>query len=155
MICVVCGTGVGGGLCVNSSIAWSNVDLQVLDTLVERMEPGRLLETLREIRSDVKGGGALSDAFGRFPAMFPQLYVASLRAGEQVRAQIERRGRDIPVREHLGIHSFGINGFVRGEDGTLQGAGGADLLEGGDGSDALDGGSGDDTLVGGDVRLDT
>jgi hypothetical protein len=32
---------------------------------------------------------------------------------------IERRGRDIPVREHLGIHSFGINGFVRDEDGTL------------------------------------
>lgn len=57
--------------------------LQVLDTLVERMEAGRLLEVLREIRSDVKGGGALSDAFGRFPAMFPQLYVASLRAGEQ------------------------------------------------------------------------
>ena len=23
--------------------------------------------------------------------------------------EIERRGRDIPVREHLGIHSFGIN----------------------------------------------
>jgi len=57
--------------------------LQVLDTLVERMEAGRLLEVLREIRNDVKGGGALSDAFGRFPAMFPQLYVASLRAGEQ------------------------------------------------------------------------
>jgi len=57
--------------------------LQVLDTLVERMEAGRMLEVLREIRSDVKGGGALSDAFGRFPGMFPQLYVASLRAGEQ------------------------------------------------------------------------
>lgn len=57
--------------------------LQVLDTLVERMEAGPLLEVLRAIRSDVKGGGALSDAFGRFPAMFPQLYVASLRAGEQ------------------------------------------------------------------------
>jgi type IV pilus assembly protein PilC len=57
--------------------------LQVLDTLIERMETGRLLETLREIRSDVKGGGALSDAFGRFPGLFPQLYVASLRAGEQ------------------------------------------------------------------------
>ena len=25
--------------------------------------------------------------------------------------EIERRGRDIPVREHLGIHSFGINGL--------------------------------------------
>lgn len=57
--------------------------LQVLDTLVERMEAGRLLDVLREIRADVKGGGALSDAFGRFPGMFPQLYVASLRAGEQ------------------------------------------------------------------------
>lgn len=57
--------------------------LQVLDTLIERMEAGRLLEVLREIRADVKGGSALSDAFGRFPGMFPQLYVASLRAGEQ------------------------------------------------------------------------
>jgi hypothetical protein len=32
---------------------------------------------------------------------------------------IERRGRDVPVREHLGIHAFGINAFTPGEDGTL------------------------------------
>ena len=32
---------------------------------------------------------------------------------------IERRGRGIPVREHLGIHAFGINAYTRGEDGTL------------------------------------
>jgi mannose-6-phosphate isomerase-like protein (cupin superfamily) len=32
---------------------------------------------------------------------------------------IERRGRNIPVREHLGIHAFGINAYRRGEDGTL------------------------------------
>ncbi|MGZ4559200.1 MAG: hypothetical protein ACXVXF_11110 [Mycobacteriaceae bacterium] len=32
---------------------------------------------------------------------------------------IEQRGRDIPVREHLGIHAFGINAFTPGEDGTL------------------------------------
>ncbi len=32
---------------------------------------------------------------------------------------IERRGRDIPVREHLGIHAFGVNAFTTGEDGTL------------------------------------
>ena len=35
--------------------------------------------------------------------------------------EIERRGRDIPVREHLGIHAFGINAYVPGEDGTLVG----------------------------------
>jgi mannose-6-phosphate isomerase-like protein (cupin superfamily) len=33
--------------------------------------------------------------------------------------EIERRGRDIPVREHLGIHSFGVNAFTAAEDGTL------------------------------------
>lgn len=57
--------------------------LQVLDTLIERMEPGGLLNTLQDIRADVKGGSSLSDAFGRFPKLFPQLYVASLKAGEQ------------------------------------------------------------------------
>jgi len=33
--------------------------------------------------------------------------------------EIERRGRDIPVREHFGIHSFGINAYTPNEDGTL------------------------------------
>ena len=32
---------------------------------------------------------------------------------------IERRGRDIPVREHLGIHAFGINAYTPAEGGTL------------------------------------
>src|SRR5215210_1731095 len=34
---------------------------------------------------------------------------------------IERWGRDIPVREHLGIRAFGINAYMPGEDGTLIG----------------------------------
>src|SRR4026209_1892018 len=33
--------------------------------------------------------------------------------------EIERRGRDIPVREHLGIQAFGVNAYEPGEDGTL------------------------------------
>ena len=33
--------------------------------------------------------------------------------------EIERRGRDIPVREHLGIQAFGVNAFTPAEDGTL------------------------------------
>src|SRR3954470_14896538 len=32
---------------------------------------------------------------------------------------LERRGRFIPVRENLGIHSFGINAIKQGDDGTL------------------------------------
>jgi hypothetical protein len=34
---------------------------------------------------------------------------------------MERRGRDVPVREHFGIRAFGINAFTPGEDGTLIG----------------------------------
>jgi len=34
---------------------------------------------------------------------------------------IERRGRDIPVREHFGIRAFGINAYRPGEDGRLIG----------------------------------
>jgi mannose-6-phosphate isomerase-like protein (cupin superfamily) len=33
--------------------------------------------------------------------------------------EMERRGSFIPVREHLGIHSFGINARTQGEDGVL------------------------------------
>jgi len=33
--------------------------------------------------------------------------------------EIERRGKDIPVRERLGIQAFGINAFTPREDGTL------------------------------------
>ena len=35
--------------------------------------------------------------------------------------EIVRRGRDIPVREHFGIHAFGINAYTPSEDGTLIG----------------------------------
>ena len=34
---------------------------------------------------------------------------------------IERRDRDIPVREYLGISAFGVNAYTPGEDGTLIG----------------------------------
>jgi type IV pilus assembly protein PilC len=63
--------------------------LQVLDTLLERMEAGTVRDALREVRDDVKGGSALSEAFGKFPRHFPYLYVASVKAGE--------RTGDLPV----------------------------------------------------------
>jgi len=63
--------------------------LQVLDTLLDRLESGRFAEILREIRDDIKGGSALSEAFGKFPRFFPPLYIASLKAGE--------RTGDLPV----------------------------------------------------------
>ena len=32
---------------------------------------------------------------------------------------IERRGRSLPVREHLGLHAFGVNAFTANDEGTL------------------------------------
>ncbi|MFA7536146.1 MAG: type II secretion system F family protein [Desulfuromonadales bacterium] len=63
--------------------------LKILDTLIERMEAGRMLEVLREIRQDIKGGGSLSEAFSKFPHLFSHLYIASIKAGE--------RTGDLPV----------------------------------------------------------
>jgi type IV pilus assembly protein PilC len=57
--------------------------LQGLDLLLERMESPVFRNVLREIRDQVKGGSALSDAFGACPQYFPALYAASLRAGER------------------------------------------------------------------------
>lgn len=57
--------------------------IQALDTLLDQGGKSSLVEVLRQVREDVKGGAALSDAFSRFPKSFPPLYIASIRAGER------------------------------------------------------------------------
>lgn len=57
--------------------------MQVLDTILEKHEGGRLSEVLRQVREDVKGGAALSVAMEKHGRFFPHLYVASIRAGER------------------------------------------------------------------------
>ncbi len=54
-----------------------------LDTILERIDKGRLAEVLEVIREDIKGGSSLSDAFERHPSAFSHLYIASIRAGER------------------------------------------------------------------------
>jgi type IV pilus assembly protein PilC len=57
--------------------------VMAFDTILERAGKGKLTGILIEIREDIKGGTALSDAFEKYPAAFPYLYVASIRAGEK------------------------------------------------------------------------
>ncbi len=63
--------------------------LQVLDACIERYDAGPLAEALRQVREDVKSGDALSTAMERHGQVFPNLYLASIRAGE--------RTGDLPV----------------------------------------------------------
>jgi type IV pilus assembly protein PilC len=57
--------------------------IQSLDTILERIDKGRLAEVLEAIRDDIKGGSSLSEAFERHPSTFSHLYIASIRAGER------------------------------------------------------------------------
>jgi len=57
--------------------------MQVLNTILERHDSGKLAEALQQVREDVKGGAALSSALEKHGRMFPHLYVASIRAGER------------------------------------------------------------------------
>lgn len=75
--------------------------LQVLDVLIERMESGFMLEVFREIREDIKGGSALSEAFGKFPRFFPPLYIASFKAGERTGDLVLTLGRFIAYQKRL------------------------------------------------------
>jgi type IV pilus assembly protein PilC len=57
--------------------------MQVLDAILERHDSGNFSEILRQVREDVKGGAALSTALEKHGRAFPQLYIASIRAGER------------------------------------------------------------------------
>lgn len=56
--------------------------IQALDTILES-GTGKLNEILGAAREDIKGGLALSAALEKYPRIFPQLYIASIRAGER------------------------------------------------------------------------
>jgi len=57
--------------------------IQSLDTILERIDTGKLVDILKDVREDIKGGRSLSEALRKFPRAFPQLYVASIMAGER------------------------------------------------------------------------
>ena len=57
--------------------------LKVWDLLIERAQQAGFQETLRAVRQDIRGGASASDALARHPLYFSDLYVATLKAGEQ------------------------------------------------------------------------
>ncbi|MBN2429158.1 MAG: type II secretion system F family protein [Deltaproteobacteria bacterium] len=57
--------------------------VQALDAIIERMDVKQLKVIFQDVRNDIKGGTAISGAFGKFPELFPPLYIASLKAGEK------------------------------------------------------------------------
>lgn len=57
--------------------------LRVWDLLIERTSRAEFKAALSAIREDIRGGSATSDAMAKHPHYFNELYVATIRAGEQ------------------------------------------------------------------------
>ena len=57
--------------------------LRVWDLLIERTRHEGFQQALRMVRQDIRGGASASEALGRHGGYFPELYVATVRAGEQ------------------------------------------------------------------------
>lgn len=57
--------------------------LRVWDLLIERSRHSVFREALRKVRQDIRGGASASEALAKHPLYFSDLYIATLRAGEQ------------------------------------------------------------------------
>ena len=57
--------------------------LRVWDLLIERARHEGFQQALRMVRQDIRGGASASEALSRHPGYFSELYVATIRAGEQ------------------------------------------------------------------------
>ncbi|MEQ1794429.1 MAG: type II secretion system F family protein [Nitrospira sp.] len=57
--------------------------LRVWELLIERAQHSGFQQALRDVRQDIRGGSASSDALAKHPAYFSELYIATVKAGEQ------------------------------------------------------------------------
>jgi type IV pilus assembly protein PilC len=57
--------------------------LRCFDLLTDRLAPGGFQQALQSVRERIRGGSSISEAMSMHPIYFPELYQASLRAGEQ------------------------------------------------------------------------
>ena len=57
--------------------------LRVWDLLIERTGHAGFQQALRDVREAIRGGSSASDALAKHPPYFPELYIATVKAGEQ------------------------------------------------------------------------
>lgn len=57
--------------------------LRVWDLLIERAGHAAFQQALKTVRQDIRGGASASDALAKHPIYFSDLYIATMKAGEQ------------------------------------------------------------------------
>lgn len=74
--------------------------VSVFDALIEQAGNPRLKQILVQVRRDVEGGLSFSDALVKHPAVFDDLYVSMVRAGESAGVLDEMLDRLASLLEH-------------------------------------------------------
>ena len=75
--------------------------LRCFDLLTDRMGQSGFQQALQSVRESIRGGSSISEAMATHPTYFPELYQASLRAGEQAGNLPEVLGRYISYLKML------------------------------------------------------
>jgi MSHA biogenesis protein MshG len=57
--------------------------LRSLDIIISDVSDAKLAETLEDIRKSIEGGSSLAEAFEKHIGYFPELFVSTIRAGEE------------------------------------------------------------------------
>ncbi|HET9963368.1 MAG TPA: type II secretion system F family protein [Nitrospiraceae bacterium] len=57
--------------------------LRIWDLLIDRAQRAPFREALQSIRQDIRGGASVSESLTKHPVYFSELYLATIRAGEQ------------------------------------------------------------------------
>ncbi|BCA54073.1 General secretion pathway protein F [Nitrospira sp. KM1] len=57
--------------------------LRVWDLLIERAQHAGFQNVIRLVRQDIRGGASASEALAKHPMYFSELYIATIKAGEQ------------------------------------------------------------------------
>lgn len=57
--------------------------LRVWDLLIERARHAGFQQVLRMVRQDIRGGASASESLAKHPSYFSELYIATMKAGEQ------------------------------------------------------------------------
>src|SRR4051812_32214218 len=97
--------------------------LRALRVLEEQSESKKLKSALVDVRKSVEAGSSLSDAMGRHPKVFSELYVAMVRAGETggflestlTRVADHLASEEVlrrPVKSAI-VYPSGVRGFAR------------------------------------------
>ncbi|MBI3607703.1 MAG: type II secretion system F family protein [Nitrospirae bacterium] len=87
--------------------------VSVFDALVEQTMNPKLKGILIQVRQDVEGGMAFSDALAKHPAVFDHLYVSMIRAGETAGVLDEMLDRLAFLAEHDAETRARINAATR------------------------------------------